>query len=161
MIRERLEQDIDRLCAVLEALENPSGALPEEDLRGWLDAYDAELSWVFDMAPVSAAPTKNVVGHLQVYSPDADSSAPYLEHTGKSAGELLAIGRHFVKPGPYAQNIGRFLLRESVAYIRRRGRTPVLELPADGFLPRAFYERFGFQAVPSPDPGRTPMVCTR
>lgn len=160
MIRARIDEDIDRLCAVLETMENFSG-LPKEGLRGWLEEYDAELSWVFDMAPVSVAPTQNVVGHLQVYSAAADTAALCVEHTGTSADELLAIGKHFVKPRTYEHGIGRYLLRESVTYIRGRGKVPVLDLRGDGFFPKAFYAKFGFDDTPSVDSGVTPMVYTK
>ncbi|KIH99101.1 hypothetical protein LP52_09665 [Streptomonospora alba] len=159
MIRERREEDLDRLCAVLESMDRPSG-IPE-DLSGWLEEYDAELSWVFDMAPVRVAPTKNVVAHVQVYGPaDGPATARMAECTGRPPGELLAIGKHFVKPGTYEWNIGRYLLRESVTYIRSRGRIPVLDLHRDGFLSKEFYEKFGFHEADSGDPGVTPMVYT-
>ncbi|WP_433002177.1 GNAT family N-acetyltransferase [Kribbella sp. CA-294648] len=145
MIRERLEQDIDLLCAVLERMEDPAGSLAGKDPREWLLEHDAELAWVFDQAPVSVAPTKNVVGHLEIH---------------KSADNTLYIGKHFVRPDTYENNIGRFLLRESVKYIQARGQLPVLNLQ-DNCFPQAFYEKSGFTEVPSNEPGNTLMRYTK
>lgn len=161
MIRERRQQDLDPLCAVLEALETSSGLLPGRDPRAWLQEHDAELSWVFDMAPVSVAPTKNVVGHVQIYAPVDDSSThDVVEHTGVPTSDLLVIGKLFVKPDTYEHGIGRFLVKESVNHIRDRGKVPVLDHPGTGMLTRGFCEKLGFEEVPSGTPG-TPMIYTR
>ncbi|MEU4389971.1 GNAT family N-acetyltransferase [Kribbella sp. NPDC023855] len=141
MIRERLEQDLDLLCAILETMDSPAESLAGKDPREWLLENDTELAWVFDMAPVSVAPTKNVVGHLEIYKP---------------ADNTLAIGKHFVRPDTYENNIGRFLLRESVKYIQAHGQVPTLDLRQTSF-PRTFYQKAGFTEAPSNDPDNTLM----
>ena len=162
MIRARIEQDLDRLSAVLDAMRIPSSRLRGKDPKEWLQEYDAELSWVFDMAPVPVTPTKNVVGHIQVYRPAAESPFPHLaEYANEPADKLLAIGKHFVRPNTYEYGIGRYLLKESVEYIQSQGKIPTLELNGNGFLPQAFYEKFGFEEVPSDDPGETSMIYTK
>lgn len=133
----------------------PSGV----DLKEWLEELDAEQSWVFDMAPVRVAPTKNVVGHIQIYSPTKDPSTPYLvKHTKKPASSLLAIGKLFVRPKTYELGIGRYLLKEAINYIQGQGKLPVLDLHGNGFLSKGFYEKLGFEEVPSGNPGVAPMI---
>ena len=108
MIRERREEDLDRLCAILKTLEQSSGFLAGKDLKEWLQEHDAEQSWVFDMAPVSVAPTKNVVGHVEIHSPTKDASTALLvEYTKRPASSLLAIGKLFVRPKTYEYGISR------------------------------------------------------
>ena len=127
--------------------------------RGWLEEHDAEQSWVFDMAPVSVAPTKNVVGHVQIHAPDEDllaSSTPI--HNGDG---LLVIGKLFVRPDTYEHGIARFLVRQSTRYIRDRGMRPVLEHRAHGQLSMQFCERLGFQVVTSRGSGVALMTYTR
>ncbi len=127
--------------------------------RGWLEEHDAEQSWVFDMAPVSVAPTKNVVGHVQVYAPEEDLLAlvgPM--HDGR---DLLVIAKLFVRPDTYEHGIARFLVRESARYVEDRGMHPVLEHRAHGRLSTAFCERLGFQTVTSRDSGVAVMTYPR
>ena len=51
------------------------------------------------MAPVSVAPTKNVVGHVQIYCPTGDAATDLLvEHTKRPVSSLLAVGKLFVDP---------------------------------------------------------------
>ncbi len=110
------------------------------------------------MAPVRVAPTKNVVGHVQIYRPAEDHLA---EYTKRPATELLAIGKLFVRPDTHEYGIGRYLLKESVKYIRGRGKLPVLDLHRNGFLSKEFCEKFGFEEVPSANPGVAPMIYTK
>lgn len=162
MIRERREEDLDRLCAILEAMKYPSSPLSRRGLKEWLEGHDVEQSWVFDMAPVRVAPTKNVVGHVQICSAAGAVAAPYwVAYTEKPASELLAIGKLFVRPDTHEYGIGRYLLKESVNYIKRQGKHPVLDLQCNGFLSKPFCEKFGFEEVPSADSGVTPMVYTK
>lgn len=162
MIRERREEDLDRLCAVLKTMNYPSSSLSEEGLKEWLEEHDAELSWVFDMAPVRVAPTKNVVGHVQIYAPTEDPSTPYLaEYTKRPVSDLLAIGKLFVKPDTHEYGIGRYLLKESVKYIRFQGKLPVLDPHRNGFPAKGFYEKFGFEEIPSGKPGAAPMIYAK
>lgn len=162
MIRERREEDLDRLCAILKTMRYPSSFLSGENLKEWLEEHDAEQSWVFDMAPVTVAPTKNVVGHVEIYSPTKDSSTPYLvEYTKKPACHLLAIGKLFVRPSTHEYGIGRYLLKESINYIQGQGKLPVLDLHGNRFLSKGFCERFGFEEVPAGNPGVAPMIYTK
>jgi GNAT superfamily N-acetyltransferase len=162
MIRERREEDLDRLCAILKTMEYPSRFLSETDLKEWLEEHDAEQSWVFDMAPVRVAPTKNVVAHAQIYRPGKDSSTPYLvEYTRKPASDLLAIGKLFVRPNTYEYGIGRYLLRESVNYIQGQGKLPVLDLHGNWSFSKGFYEKVGFEEIPSGNPDVAPMIYTK
>lgn len=162
MIRERREKDFDRLCAILKTMRYPSSFLSEDDLKAWLKEHDAEQSWVFDMAPVRVAPTKNVVGHVQIYSPTKDSSTPYwVEYTKMPASNLLAIGRLFVRPNTHEYGIGRHLLKESISYIEAQDKLPVLNLQGNGFFAKRFYEKFGFEEIPSDNPGVVAMIYTK
>lgn len=159
MIRERREEDLDRLCAILETIKYPSSLLSARDLKEWLQEHDAERSWVFDMAPVTVAPTKNVVGHIQIYSPTKELH--WVKYTNKPADNLLAIGKLFVKPNTHEYGIGRYLLKESIKYIQSQGKLPALDLHGNGFLSREFYEKFGFEEISSEDPDVTPMIYTK
>lgn len=162
MIRERREEDLDRLCAILATMGFPPSVFAGMGFEEWLDEHDAERSWVFDMAPVTVAPTKNVVGHVQVYRlPENPATSDLLEYTEKPASDLLAIGKLFVRPDTYEHGIGRYLLKESVRYVQGRGKLPVLDLRGSGFLSTQFYEKLGFGEVPSGDRAVTPMVYTR
>lgn len=162
MIRDRREQDLDRLYAILMDMKYPSGSLSADRLTRWLDEDDAEKSWVFDMAPVSVAPTKNVVGHVQIYCPDEDSSTPYLvEYTHRPARDLLAIGKLFVRPEAHDYGFGRYLLKESINYIQGQGKLPVLDRHRSRFPAQGFCEKFGFEGIPSADPDVAPMTYVK
>jgi GNAT superfamily N-acetyltransferase len=161
MIRERRQEDLDRLCAEVAILEFPPGVESGRDLRAWLEMDAAEQSWVYDMAPVHVAPTKNVVGHVQIYRPTEVSSTPGLAESARQpASELLAIGRLLVKPQAHDYGIARHLLVESRRYVQRQGKTAVLDLWANGFLTRQFCEKCGFAELPSADPAVSPMIYT-
>ena len=162
MIRERRDEDLDRLCAILEAMDPASSPLSGRRPRDWLQEHDAERSWVFDMAPVRVAPTRNVVAHVQIYRPgDAVPTARLVERAGAPVGGLLAIGKLFVRPDTYEDGIGRFLVRESVGYIRAQGKLPVLDLHENRFFPRSFFEKVGFEEAVPDDPGVASMIYTR
>lgn len=162
MIRERRVEDLDRLCAVLESMDEAAHLLTGKGPREWLEEYDAELSWVFDMAPVRVTPTKNVVGHVQVHGLDErDPSMPYwVDHARRPPGDLLAIGKLFVRPDTHQHGIGRFLLKESVRYVQNQGKVPVLDRLRNGPFPVDFYERRGFEEIPTGDPRIAPMIHT-
>jgi GNAT superfamily N-acetyltransferase len=145
VIRERREEDLDRLCVLLEGLTPSTPSLAGTDLREWLTHVDAEQSWVFDMAPMSVAPTGNVVGHVQLYRPGG--ALADLARSTEPAGDPVAIGKLFVRRDKLAYGIARFLLKESVKLVRGRSGTPVLDLRENPFFPQAFYERFGFREV--------------
>jgi GNAT superfamily N-acetyltransferase len=151
MIRERRDEDLERLCGILAALGASAGLPAGADPEAWLREYDAEQSWVFDQAPVTAAPTKNVVGHVQIHAPV--DGHPLAEHAGRPAADLLAIARFFVKPGSHEHGIGRYLLKESVKYIQRRERLPVLDLDDNRALGKEFCVRYGFRELSSTGPG--------
>jgi GNAT superfamily N-acetyltransferase len=153
VIRERLDQDLDRLCAVLAALEPLPASLRGVDPRRWLTEHDAEVSWVFDQAPVRVAPTGNVVGHVQVYRPGPGLGV-------QAAEELLVIGKLVVAPTAHADGIGRFLLRESVRHVRARGARPVVDLRETGF-PASFFARAGLSALPAAEPDGVLLIDPR
>ena len=161
MIRERLPEDLDRLCALVEALDLPTRVMSGRNPRAWLERDVAEQSWVYDMAPVPVAPTKNVVGHVQIYRPTGASSTPGLaECAQQPVSELLAIGRFLVKPQAHAYGIARHLLKESRIYIQRQGKTAVLDLRANAYLTKEFCEKYGFAELRSEDPAVAPMIYT-
>lgn len=137
----------------------PSGSFSEDELKTWLQEHDAEQSWVFDMAPVSVAPTKNVVGHVQICGPTDDSSVLHLgECARQPASDLLAIERLFVGPQRHAHGVTRYLLKESVKYIRRRGKTPVLDVHGNGSLSKELCQKLGFEEIPAGSPCIAPMI---
>lgn len=108
------------------------------------------------------APTKNVVGHVQIYYPTEDLVTRYLvEYTKHPASDLLAVGRLFVKPDTYEYGIGRYLLKQSVNYIQGQGKIPVLDRHDSLFASPAFCEKFGFDEVPSGRPDVAPMIYTK
>ena len=161
MIRERRAEDLDRLCAVLEALQYPASLVASlvacpvacpvaarDELRRWLEVPEAERSWVFDQAPVTVAPTGNVAGHVQVRHVRVDRPLrDLLAAHGASADRALVIGRLFVRPDPHAEGVGRFLLREAVRYVREQGRVPVLGADRHGLFSDRFCERVGFEPL--------------
>jgi ribosomal protein S18 acetylase RimI-like enzyme len=146
MIRERIDQDLDRLVAVLTSLDAGTDVLAGRSAYDWLTELDADVSWVFDQAPVSVAPTRNVVGHVQVYSPPVGT--PWLASVASTAGvapdRLLVIGRFFVKEMRFGHNIGRYLLTECVKRIRARGSIAVLDPDGLALVPRDLRRRLGF-----------------
>ena len=156
MIRERRAADLEPLCAIVETLQACAGFLPGRDPRSWLVEHEAEVSWVFDMAPVTVAPTTNVVGHVQVHLPVRRRTAgdPVAEPDQTPDGRVaeLVIGRLFVRPQKHDLGIARFLLREAVRLVRDRGAVPVLHLEENA-LPTTFLERFGFRDLGPADPG--------
>jgi ribosomal protein S18 acetylase RimI-like enzyme len=162
MIRERRQEDLDRLCAVLQTIESASTLFSVLDPREWLEEHDAEQSWVFDMAPVSVAPTKNVVGHIQIIrAADDPSVSQWLTNTHASPGNSLAIVKMFVKANGQEYGIGRYLLKESIKYIQRHGKVPILDVHRNAFLSKEFYAKYGFEEIPSADPAVAPMIFTR
>ncbi|SFD99121.1 hypothetical protein SAMN04487819_106138 [Actinopolyspora alba] len=157
MIRDRRNEDLDRLCDLLSELDDQAHVLGTRPPRDWLQEVDAERSWVFDQAPVSAAPTRNVVGHVQIYlPPEARWVHDVAARTGRRVGELLVIGRVFVKPAKHAYGIARYLLKESVKHVETRGSLPVLD-PADlALIPPSLCAKLGFRELHTEDHTPTP-----
>lgn len=153
MIRERRDQDLDRLAAVLLEMADGPHVLAGRSPLAWLTEVDAEVSWVFDQAPVSVAPTRNVVGHVQVYRPPAD--VPWADEVAAAADvgreDLLVIGRFFVRPMKHDQGIARYLLKESVRRIAARGSVAVLDPDGLELVPSVVRRRIGFSdELPAP-----------
>lgn len=125
----------------------------------WLQAVVAERSWVFDQAPVQVSPTRNVIGHVQVYPPpDATEIRDIVAQTGRRADDLLVIGRLYVKPVKHSYGIARYLLKESVKYIKTRERVPVFE-PADlALVPPSLCSTLGFTQLRTDDGPPHPLV---
>jgi ribosomal protein S18 acetylase RimI-like enzyme len=148
MIRDRRDEDLDRLRAALAEVAGHDVVLAGRTPRDWLTAVDAELSWVFDQAPVHVAPTRNVVGHVQVYAPpDAPWVRAVAARLGRPADDLRVIGRLFVKPAKHDYGIARYLLKESVKHAEAAGRVPVLD-PADvALVPATLCASLGFRSV--------------
>ncbi|GAA4098260.1 hypothetical protein ACFFOS_01360 [Nocardioides kongjuensis] len=148
MIRERIEQDLDRLVDVLSSVRAVQDVLGDRSAYDWLTEVDADVSWVFDQAPVSVAPTRNVVGHVQVYAPPV--GAAWVSSAASGAGvepdRLLVIGRFFVKETRFDHNIGRYLLSECVKRIAARGSVAVLDPDGLALVPTALWRRLGFAA---------------
>lgn len=161
MIRERRAEDLDRLCAIMAAVGCPASVTSGRDWRAWLEMDAPEQSWVYDMAPVHVAPTKNVVGHVQIYRPTGASVTPGLAECARQpVSDLLSIGRLLVKPQAHDYGIARHLLKESRTYIQGQGKTAVLDLRANGYLTKEFCEKHGFAELPSGDPAVAPMIYT-
>lgn len=136
-----------RLCEIISELDDTVESL--EPLH-WLQETDAEVSWVFDQAPVSAAPTRNVVGHVQIYEPpDVAWVRDLAAQLGGQAQPLLVIGRLFVKPSKHDDNIARFLLRESVRYVDQQGAVAVLDPGSRALVPSSLPAKLGFTEVPT------------
>lgn len=114
------------------------------------------------LAGVGNAPTKSVVGHVQIYRPTGSSSTPDLAHCARQpVSELLAIGRLLVKPQAHDYGIARHLLKQSRTYIQRQGKTAVLDLQANSYLTTEFCEIYGLAELSSEDPAVAPMIYTR
>ncbi|GAB2938373.1 hypothetical protein GCM10027047_38600 [Rhodococcus aerolatus] len=132
MIRDRLETDLDPLCAVVRALD-PAGALVA-DPRTWLQVEGAVVTWVFDQAPVSVVPTGNVIGHVAVR---VTRDEPWLGAAADRAGvpveRLLVVSRLVVRPHEHDRGVARFLLREAARVARQRDAFLVLD-PDDAAL---------------------------
>ena len=149
MIRPRREEDVGRLVAVLTDLAPASAVLAGRDPRDWLEEHEGEVTWVYDMAPVRVAPTRNVVAHVQVHRLDPRLvTEQVLEEVGRPADELLAIGRLFVRRDTFEHGIGRHLLREATAYVHARGKVAVVAPEGRAFLPEALFRTRGFRALP-------------
>ncbi|MBM0123348.1 hypothetical protein [Pimelobacter simplex] len=150
MIRDRMDPDLDRLAAALLEVDGAADVLAGRSPLSWLTEADgaADVTWVFDQAPVSVAPTRNVVGHVQVCS--ADPAAPWVPEVAADAGtdpaDLLVIGRLFVRPMKHERNIARYLLTECVKRIAARGRAAVLDPDGLALVPTALWQRLGFSA---------------
>ncbi len=150
MIRDRRDQDLVHLCEVIGELDDEVGSFARLEPQQWLQEMDAEVSWVFDQAPVSAAPTRNVVGHVQIYEPpDVAWARGLAGQTGGQAQHLLVIGKLFVKPSKHAYNIARFLLRESVQYADRQRAAAVLDPGSRARIPSSLPAKLGFTKVPT------------
>lgn len=162
MIRDRRDQDLDRLCEVLDQIEGHADILAGRQARDWLQDVDPERSWVFDQAPVSVAPTRNVVGHVQIYR---RADAPWFrEVVARGRGttdDLLVIGRLFVKPGRHDHGIARYLLTESVKWIETRDRVPVLDPGDIGFIPPSLCAKLGFEEFQTGDGTRGVLARPR
>ena len=158
VIRERLAADMDPLCRVLDELAHPTTGASADDRRAWLVGRDVGLAWVFDQAPVTVVPTGNVVGHVAVQRP---APASY-DVPGRAVGDdVLEIVQLFVRPGPHQDGIARFLLKESVAHVRRLGATAVLDLRDNVSLTQRLVERRRFVPLGEPDRGVDRYVCPR
>ena len=148
------------LCEVIGELGDEAGSFARLEPLQWLQEIDAEVSWVFDQAPVSAAPTRNVVGHAQIYGPpDVAWARDLAAQMGGQAQYLLVIGRFFVKPSKHDYNIARFLLRESVRYADRHAAAAVLDPESRALVPSSLPAKLGFTEVPTEEGGqlvRTP-----
>lgn len=148
MIRDRRDQDFVRLCEVIGELGDEVGSFARLEPLCWLQEMDAEVSWVFDQAPVSAAPTRNVVGHVQIYQPpDVAWARDRAAQMGGQTQPLLVIGRLFVKPSKHDDNIARFLLRESVGYVDRQGAAAVVDPGSRALVPSSLPAKLGFTEV--------------
>ncbi|WP_256840507.1 hypothetical protein [Ornithinimicrobium faecis] len=157
MIRDRLEQDLAPLCSALEALAWPPGAGDEAARRAWLLEVSADQSWVFDAAPVSVAPTRNVQGHVQIFAP-GEPDASLVSATGMDADALLVIGRLLVRPGPHAEGIRRFLLTEALRRVGVVGKTAILDLASNPGLTESLCHKRGLRLLPTTVPGLSPMI---
>jgi predicted GNAT family N-acyltransferase len=114
------------------------------------------------MAPMHVAPTKNVVGHVQIYRPTEASPTPSLvECARRPASDLLAIGRFLIKPQTHDYGIARHLLKESRRYIQGQGKTAILDLRANTYLTKDFCEKCGFAELVCEDLGAAPMIYSR
>ncbi|GAB3551195.1 GNAT superfamily N-acetyltransferase [Actinopolyspora lacussalsi] len=159
MIRERRDEDLDRLCDLLGELDEHARVLGTRHPRDWLQEVEAERSWVFDQAPVRVAPTRNVVGHVQVSPPpEARWVRDVAAQTSRQVDELLVIGRLFVKPAKHDYGIARYLLKESVKHVETRGRLPVLD-PADlALIPPSLPTKLGFTELHTEDHTPSPLI---
>lgn len=145
MIRDRSSEDLDRLCEVLNQVSDHDRLLQGRSPWDWLQMPPVERAWVFDQAPISVTPTRNVIGQVLIYRPiDARWANDVAVHVDRQSGELRVIGRLFVEPSKHAHNIARYLLKESVKYVEACGHVAVLD-PADlAFIPLVLPQRLGF-----------------
>lgn len=157
MIRERLEQDIERLVEVMVAMDYPSAGMSRTELTRWLVDGEALISWVFDMAPVSVAPTKKVIAHARLRAPGPDVVAA-MQRREPRHDDLVLIDKIFVQRGSFEDGITRFLFRESLRFARDRGATALIDLAANPFLSKEFCIRCGFEPIDSSDPAVVPML---
>ncbi|WP_162802033.1 hypothetical protein [Ornithinimicrobium murale] len=158
MIRERRPEDYAPLCHVLAELGWPPGVRTDADRLVWLQELRAERAWVFDAAPVTVAPTGNVIGHLQIVAP-GEAQAQLVAATGLAANHLLVLTRLLVRPGGAGEEgIRRFLLRESIRFCRSRGRTAIVDLANSPGLTGSLCGRYGFTALALSATGDAAMI---
>ncbi|GAA5155927.1 hypothetical protein GCM10023340_42430 [Nocardioides marinquilinus] len=160
MIRDRREEDLDVLVRVLTDLTGGTGVVGGSSALSWLRRPGADVSWVFDQAPVSVTPTRNVVGHVQVRRPDDDAWAREVAGlVGRDVGDLRVVGRLFVKPVTHHVGIARHLLRQAVDRVESRGLVAAMHPDDRELVPPLLCERFGFTEVPTG--GGRPGVLVR
>lgn len=152
VIRERRQEDLEPLCAVLAEVDWPPAATSDADRLEWLERLPANRSWVFDAAPVSVAPTRNVRAHLQIV-PVTPEDASWVATIGLAAANLLVLTGLVVRPGVGEDGIRRFLLRESIRHCRDRGCTAVLDLADCPGLSPELAVRYGFTPLRPADRG--------
>lgn len=144
MIRERRDEDLDALWEKLSA----GGDAPQFVTRDWLVGRPDAETWVFDMAPVHVAPTRNVVAQVQVHTVDRDSTqAACLAATGIDPADALAIGRLVVAPVRHAHGFARHLLQHASRRVEAQGRTPVVDAAENAYGGPEFFARYGFVAA--------------
>lgn len=157
MIRDRLERDLAPLCSVLAELSWPSSASDDSTRRAWLLQVEAEQSWVFDAAPVTVTPTRNVQGQVQVFAP-GECEQPLVAASGMDPEDLLVVGRLFVRPGRHSEGIRRFLLTEAVRRVDALGRSAVLDVAANPGLTQILCRKRGFEHLTATVVGLRPMI---
>lgn len=124
-IRRRKPKDLGACGRLLEVVHYDAQypAVRPEPPRAWLDHPDVQDAWV-------AERLGEILGHVAVSAVGRDplSALRWRETTERQPSELLAVSRFFVRPRVRGQGIGSALLDLATDEIRRRGKTPVLEM---------------------------------
>jgi len=130
MIRDRLPRDLGPLVAILGRLDHPEPGWTDARRRAWLTAETADVTWVFDQAPVSVTPTDNLAGQVRLRRLAGTSYGRAVTDrlTLDDGDDPWLLDQLVLRPGEHELGIARFLLREAVRHVTDRGGRAVVDL---------------------------------
>ena len=146
-IRARTADDLPAVGGLLTATHH-SDAYPVillDDMAAWGAATDVVEAWV----ATDPGAGDEVVGHvvLTEAEPGDAATVQWLEATGQSIEELVAIRRLVVHERAHRTGTGEALLRIAVDAAHASGRRPVLDMADNLAAAGRLYARSGFELV--------------
>ncbi|KRF14088.1 hypothetical protein ASG90_13335 [Nocardioides sp. Soil797] len=151
-MRPRVETDLAALSDVL-ARQQPASGYPHRwplpfPVRDFVARRDQDRSWVAEVDGV-------VVGHVAVGPPTGEEGTAFVEATGRSGAEELAlVAVLFVDPSVKGTGVGGRLIATAVDWARARGRLPVLDVLRGPVI--EVYRHLGWQPIGELRPGWLP-----
>jgi GNAT superfamily N-acetyltransferase len=146
-IRPRTAADLPGVADLLVATHHRD-AYPVfllDDMVAWAAATDVVAGWV----ATDPDDGDRVVGHVVLTEPepDGDATRQWLEATGHTLGELVAVRRLVVHERCHGGGTGAALLATAVQAAHAMGRRPVLDMADNLAAAGRLYERAGFEHV--------------